>query len=88
MSAYSITKWVTIHSGDAEREEDRYVEIDYDFERGRPATMYDRHGDPGSPAEPCEVEITACCDAKTGEDLLSALDVDYYEGWLLDNHYD
>lgn len=33
------------------------AEIDYTYTAGSPATFYARNGDPGNPAEPCEVKV-------------------------------
>ena len=35
------------------------VDIEFDYTKGRPMTLYARNGDPGSPAEPDEVVINS-----------------------------
>jgi hypothetical protein len=60
------------------------VEIDvivtYNFTAGRAATMYDRNGDPGSPAEDSEVEILSVVwDDGHGTDVLQYLDPERLE---------
>jgi hypothetical protein len=76
MEMSTLTLVWTIHAGDPEREEDRTIEVDYDYDPGRPAVMYLRNGDPGYPAEGAELTTHSVRDAVTGEDLADAVDVD------------
>ncbi len=63
--------------------------VEYTFQRGAPAVMYLRNGDPGYPAEPDEIEIVAV--RLNGHDikpLLSDRFLDDLEEELAENHDD
>jgi hypothetical protein len=59
--------------------EDKEVSVTFEYHYARPATIYNRHGDPGDPAEGPEVDILDVSEDLTDEEY------DTVEDYILEN---
>lgn len=61
------------------------VTLTYRYYSGCEATMYERNGDPGHPAEDEEVEILSIKKRETGEEIpVESLDKALYDGLVIE----